>query len=105
GRKLMRAFLRDGVGTYEDGHDDLAGDRTSRLSAYIRWGCVSPLELAREAGERRGGAAFVRQLCWRDFHHQVLAATPSLPHRDYPPRRDRSAQSQRGFQGRAGGRN
>lgn len=95
GRKLMRAFLRDGLGPYEDGHDDLPGDRTSRLSAYIRWGCVSPLELAREAGERPGGAAFVRQLCWRDFHHQVLAATPSLPRRDYRPRRDRWSRSKR----------
>ena len=95
GRKRMRAWLRDGLGGYEDGHDDLSGDRTSRLSAYIRWGCVSPRELAREAGERRGGAAFVRQLCWRDFHHQVLAATPSLPHRDYRPRGDRWSRSRR----------
>jgi deoxyribodipyrimidine photo-lyase len=95
GRKLMRSFLRDGLGGYEGRHDDLPGDGTSRLSAYIRWGCVSPLELAREAGDRRGGAAFARQLCWRDFHHQVLAATPSLPRRDYRPRRDRWSRSQR----------
>jgi deoxyribodipyrimidine photo-lyase len=98
GRKLMRAWLRDGLAGYEDGHDDLPGDRTSRLSAHIRWGCVSPLELAHEAGERQGGAAFVRQLCWRDFHHQVLAATPSLPHRDYRPRRDRWSRSKRAFE-------
>jgi len=98
GRKRMRAWLRDGLGAYEDRHDDLPGDGTSRLSAYIRWGCVSPLELAREASERRGGAAFVRQLCWRDFHHQVLAATPSLPRRDYRPRRDRWSKSQRAFE-------
>jgi deoxyribodipyrimidine photo-lyase len=105
-RKRMRSFLRDGLGRYEDRHDDLAGDGTSRLSAYIRWGCVSPLELAGEADERRGGAAFVRQLCWRDFHHQVLAATPSLPRRDYRPRRDRWSKSKRAFeawqQGRTG---
>jgi deoxyribodipyrimidine photo-lyase len=94
GRKRMRAFLRDGLGSYEEGHDDLPGDETSRLSAYLRWGCVSPLELAREASERRGGA-FVRQLCWRDFHHQVLAAAPSLPRRDYRPRRDRWSRSGR----------
>jgi deoxyribodipyrimidine photo-lyase len=94
GRKLMRAFLRDRLGSYEDRHDDLAGEATSRLSAYIRWGCVSPLELASEA-EGRGGGGFVRQLCWRDFHHQVLAATPSLPHRDYRPRRDRWSRSGR----------
>ncbi len=94
-RKRMRAFLRGELGDYDDGHDDLAGDRTSRLSAYLRWGCISPLELAREAGERHGGAPFVRQLCWRDFHHQVLAATPALPRRDYRPRRDRWSRSRR----------
>jgi len=98
GRKRMRAWLRDGLGGYEGRHDDLPGDGTSRLSAYLRWGCVSPLELAREAGERRGGAAFVRQLCWRDFHHQVLAATPSLPRRDYRPRRDRWSKSTQAFE-------
>ncbi|HEX3042681.1 MAG TPA: deoxyribodipyrimidine photo-lyase [Solirubrobacterales bacterium] len=98
GRRLMRAWLRDGLASYEDGHDDLPGDRTSRLSAHIRWGCVSPLELAREATERRGGAAYARQLCWRDFHHQVLAATPSLPHRDYRPRRDRWSRSERALE-------
>jgi deoxyribodipyrimidine photo-lyase len=98
GRRLMRAWLRDGLGGYEDSHDDLPADGTSRLSAYIRWGCVSPLELAREADGRRGGGAFVRQLCWRDFHHQVLAATPSLPNRDYRPRRDRWSRSQRALE-------
>ncbi|HET7453894.1 MAG TPA: deoxyribodipyrimidine photo-lyase [Solirubrobacterales bacterium] len=98
GRRRMRSFLRDGLGRYEDRHDDLPGDGTSRLSAYIRWGCVSPLELAGEADGRGGGAAFVRQLCWRDFHHQVLAATPSLPRRDYRPRRDRWSKSRRAFE-------
>ncbi len=106
GRRLMRAFLRDGIGGYEQGHDDLAGDATSRLSPHLRFGCVSPLELMLAARERRGGAAFVRQLCWRDFHHQVLAATPSLPHRDYRPRRDRWSRSRRALkawqQGRTG---
>jgi deoxyribodipyrimidine photo-lyase len=98
GRKRMRAFLRDGLAAYEDRHDGLADDGTSRLSAYVRWGCVSPLELAREAADRPGGGAFVRQLCWRDFHHQVLAATPSLPRRDYRPRRDRWSRSKRAFE-------
>ena len=98
GRKRMRAFLRDGLDRYGEQHDDLAGDDTSRLSAYIRWGCVSPAELAGEAGGHRGGGAFVRQLAWRDFHHQVLAANPSLPHRDYRPRHDRWSRSRRALE-------
>jgi deoxyribodipyrimidine photo-lyase len=74
GRRLMRAFLRDGISAYDERHNDLPGDATSRLSAHLRFGCLSPLELAREAERRPGGGPFVRQLCWRDFHHQVLAA-------------------------------
>ncbi len=98
GRRLMRAFLRDGLGEYADRHDDLPGDATSRLSAHLRFGCLSPLELMRETRERKGGAPFVRQLCWRDFHHQVLAAVPSLPRRDYRPRGDRWSRSQRALE-------
>jgi len=106
GRRLMRAFFREGLDEYGERHDDLPGDATSRLSAHLRFGCLSPLELVREASERKGGAPFVRQLCWRDFHHQVLAAVPSLPRRDYRPRGDRWSRSERALdawkQGRTG---
>lgn len=97
GRRRMRAFLRDGLGTYEERHDDLAADATSGLSPYLRFGCLSPLELLSEAEDRPGGEAFARQLCWRDFHHQVLAAFPDLPRRDYRPRGKRWSRSQRTF--------
>ncbi|MFJ4921572.1 cryptochrome/photolyase family protein [Streptomyces sp. NPDC088725] len=79
-----------GVGAYEDNHDDLFGDATSRLSPYLHFGCLSPTELVHRA--RRGGgagaAAFVRQLAWRDFHHQVLAARPRAAWSDYRTRGD-----------------
>ena len=98
GRKLMRSFLRDDLAAYDERHDDLPGDATSRLSAHLRFGTVSPLELASEARGRNGGGPFVRQLCWRDFHHQVLAANPTLPRRDYRHRGDRWSRSQRGLE-------
>ncbi len=98
GRRLARGFLRDGLGAYDERHDDLPGDGTSRLSPHLRFGCVSPLALMEEARERAGGEPFVRQLCWRDFHHQVLAANPSLPHRDYRPRGDRWSRSRRALE-------
>ncbi|GLW10751.1 deoxyribodipyrimidine photo-lyase [Microtetraspora sp. NBRC 13810] len=88
GRERAEAWLRSGLAGYEDGHDDLAGDRTSRLSPYLRFGCVSPLELAAGA---RGNEPFLRQLCWRDFHHQVTYAFPDINRRDYRPRGTRWA--------------
>ncbi|MEW2071901.1 deoxyribodipyrimidine photo-lyase [Streptomyces sp. NPDC007346] len=90
-RKLATSWLNGGLGDYADRHDDLAGDATSRLSPHLHFGTVSAAELANRAQEKGGpGAeAFVRQLAWRDFHHQVLAARPDASWSDYRPRRDR----------------
>jgi deoxyribodipyrimidine photo-lyase len=88
-RGRMDRWLNGGLAAYAGRHDDLPGDATSRLSADLHFGCLSPLELAVRAGKAggEGGQAYVRQLCWRDFHAQVAAAFPALPYRDYRPRR------------------
>ena len=83
GRELASAWLDGPLSGYAESRDDLAGDQTSRLSAYLRFGCVSPLELARAARPRPGGAEFCRQLAWRDFFHQVTAAFPDIARTDY----------------------
>ncbi|MFJ6755287.1 cryptochrome/photolyase family protein [Streptomyces sp. NPDC091273] len=90
GRRRLGAWLSRLADTYEERHDDLAGDATSHLSAYLHFGAVSATEAVHRA-RARGGAgatAFVRQLCWRDFHHQVLAARPGAAVADYRPRQD-----------------
>jgi deoxyribodipyrimidine photo-lyase len=66
----------------------MSADSTSRLSPYLHFGCVSPVEVAARTRDRPGGDAFVRQLCWRDFFLQLLAANPSLPREDLRPRGD-----------------
>ncbi|MFE6776944.1 cryptochrome/photolyase family protein [Streptomyces sp. NPDC057702] len=91
GRRRLTAWLRDGLTSYGEGHDDLPGDATSRLSAHLHFGTLSPVELVARARKVGGPGAegFVRQLCWRDFHHQVLAARPATSSADYRPRGDR----------------
>ncbi|MFF7366947.1 cryptochrome/photolyase family protein [Streptomyces tricolor] len=91
GRKRLAAWLRSGLAGYADRHDDLAGDATSRLSPHLHFGTLSPVELihrARRAGGP-GAEAFVRQVAWRDFHRQVLAARPGAAGADYRTRHDR----------------
>ncbi|MGX1855060.1 cryptochrome/photolyase family protein [Streptomyces sp. NPDC055299] len=90
GRRRFAAWQRSGMADYQDRQDDLPGDATSRLSPYLHFGCLSPAELVHKASARpdAGAAAFVRQLAWRDFHHQVLAARPGAAHTDYRPRDD-----------------
>ncbi|MDJ1131175.1 cryptochrome/photolyase family protein [Streptomyces iconiensis] len=90
GRRRMNAWLRGPVGAYEDQHDDLAGDSTSRLSPHLHFGTLSAAEVVHRA-RRVGGAgadAFVRQVCWRDFHHQVLAARPAAADHNYRDKGD-----------------
>ncbi|MGV9253303.1 cryptochrome/photolyase family protein [Streptomyces sp. NPDC003697] len=91
GRRRVAAWLRGGVAAYEDRHDDLAADATSRLSAHLHFGTLSPVELVHRARGTGGpGAeAFVRQLAWRDFHRQLLAARPHAAFADYRTKHDR----------------
>ncbi|MEY9875230.1 deoxyribodipyrimidine photo-lyase [Streptacidiphilus sp. MAP12-33] len=90
-RDRMGRWLEHHLDAYEDEHDTLVHDLTSRLSPDLHFGCLSATELvhaARAAGSA-GAHAFERQLAWRDFHHQVLAARPDAARADYRPRHDR----------------
>ncbi|SDO20154.1 cryptochrome/photolyase family protein [Actinacidiphila guanduensis] len=90
-RARLASWLRSSADAYERRHDDLAADGTSRLSPHLHFGTLSPVEAVHRARARGGpGAeAFVRQLAWRDFHQQVLAARPDAARADYRPRHDR----------------
>jgi deoxyribodipyrimidine photo-lyase len=77
-RALMNAWSADHLAEYDDRHDDLAGDVTSRASPHLHFGSLSPLELVDRLEARPGGAAYVRQLCWRDFHHQIAFHHPTI---------------------------
>ena len=82
GRRRLQRWLDGGLARYAELADDLAADATSRLSPYLHFGCVSAGEVVARALEREGAEPFVRQLCWRDFNHQLLAAQPRLAHED-----------------------
>ncbi len=85
GRRRFAAFRQRHLAGHPGHHEDLPGDQTSRLSAHLRFGCVSPLEAATGARDRPGGEEFCRQLAWRDFFHQATAAFPGLAREDYRP--------------------
>ncbi len=87
GRKRVKAWVGT-VGDYDDIHNDMPGDSTSRLSPYLHFGCVSPLDLMAAVSTKDGAEPFMRQLCWRDFYAQVLAAFPDLRRKAYRPGAD-----------------
>ncbi|MBH0777536.1 cryptochrome/photolyase family protein [Nocardia bovistercoris] len=87
GRKLMNKWLSGPIEQYAARNDELPADATSRLSPYLHFGCLSAAELLSrvDAGDE-GGAAYARQLAWRDFNHQLLAARPEIAWHDYHDR-------------------
>ena len=97
GRRRMRHWLARGLAGYADGADRLDLDATSRLSPYLHFGCVSPQELVARASGREGSEGFVRQLCWRDFFHQLHAARSEMPRDDLRPPEGESREHEEAF--------
>jgi deoxyribodipyrimidine photo-lyase len=87
-RSQLKSFLSEALKTYPEDRDRPDRDGTSRLSPYLHFGAISPRECWRAAmarAEEQGGAwdkgaeAFIRELGWRDFSHQLLFHWPDLP--------------------------
>ncbi|OYW34227.1 MAG: deoxyribodipyrimidine photolyase, partial [Rhizobiales bacterium 12-66-7] len=65
-------------------------DHVSRLSSHLRWGEISPRQVAfatQHAVEAEGlaprdGEKFLAELYWREFNHHILNAAPDLATRN-----------------------
>ncbi|MFP4512100.1 MAG: cryptochrome/photolyase family protein [Acidimicrobiales bacterium] len=76
GRRRLDAFLRRHVERYADRRDEPGVDGTSRLSPYLRWGCVHPRQILSRLGDSPGEQAFRTELAWREFYADVLFHRP-----------------------------
>ncbi|MBX3725190.1 MAG: deoxyribodipyrimidine photo-lyase [Xanthomonadales bacterium] len=86
----LRAFLSDAAADYAHGRDRPDRDGTSRLSAHLHFGEISPRRALLEARARgadcEGAAAFIRELGWREFSHHLLHHFPETPQAPLNPR-------------------
>ncbi len=85
-RWLQRGI--DGYGASRDRLDD--EDGTSRLSADLHLGLLSPLEVVeRSEGHGDGRRVFRNELVWREFYAHVLFHRPDVVTRSFRPEFDR----------------
>jgi deoxyribodipyrimidine photo-lyase len=78
----LQRFLDGPVDRYREGHDPIAQEGTSALSAALKYGTISPREVVRAVGDADDDRqAFVRQLAWRDWFAHLLVEMPWLPDR------------------------
>ncbi len=88
-RRRLEAWLADRpdrLNGYADRRDQLGVDGTSRLSSDLRFGLLSPVEVATRAirpGE--GARTFLGELAWRDFYAALLFERPALVRSAFRP--------------------
>ena len=87
-RARLDAWVTGGrLDRYKELRDLPAADATSRLSADLRWGLLSPAEVvARAAGSGDGRQTFVSEIIWRDFYYAVLWHHPRVTLEAYHPK-------------------
>ncbi len=92
-RERLRTFLAKAVDGYGVERDFPGRDGTSKLSAHLHFGEISPRACwhaalacgARRPSAARGEAAFRRELAWRDFSYHLLFHWPDLPSAPFRP--------------------
>lgn len=86
-QRALDLFITDRLRDYAEARDQLGVDGTSRLSAHLHFGEISPVQ-ARRAVEaavmhdpalQRGADKFLTELGWRDFSASLLFHWPDLP--------------------------
>jgi deoxyribodipyrimidine photo-lyase len=79
GAQLLDDFLQR-IDRYQETRDFPAQEGTSTLSVHLRFGTVSIRQLAAAAWQRggRGAQAWLSELIWRDFYHQILWHRPDV---------------------------
>ncbi len=93
-QKRLADFIDEGLKGYAEGRDRPDQSYTSRLSAHLHWGEISPHQVwhgVSAAMARAGGALdhdggkFLKEILWREFSYQLLHHVPHLPDKPYKP--------------------
>lgn len=81
-QRRLRAFLRGPAADYAESRDRMDLDRTSRLSADLKFGTLSIRQVwsavVKAPGDTESARAFRNELIWREFTHSTLWDRPEL---------------------------
>ena len=90
----LKEFIADGIAHYADERDRPDRDVTSRLSAHLHFGEISPAQCwhgVRAAQVQQGGTLdktaekFLKEVLWREFSYHLLHHWPTLPEKPFRP--------------------
>jgi deoxyribodipyrimidine photo-lyase len=68
----LEAFLAGPVDDYAEQRNRPAADATTRLSPYLKFGCIHPRTVLARLGRSRSDEKLRSELAWREFYADVL---------------------------------
>ena len=90
--KMLEIFVQNILGRYQVARDFPGLTGTTRLSAHLHFGEITARQIwhaAQKAAASQNDVKFendawsiIRQLCWRDFNHDLLARFPNMNERN-----------------------
>lgn len=86
GRERLQLFLSNGIEQYANDDNDLGSDGTSRISAYLHFGCLSPREIEEMLPPGDGPMRWHRQLAWREFYNYIIYKFPENGRHEFQER-------------------
>ena len=93
-QSILGQFIDNALQHYADGRDRPDKAFTSRLSAHLHWGEISPHQIwhvtrsamARAEGKLDvGGEKFLKEVLWREFAYHLLHHWPTFPQTSFRP--------------------
>ncbi|MFW0791966.1 cryptochrome/photolyase family protein [Gordonia sp. CPCC 205333] len=83
--KRWRTYLHEDLDTYSAERDRPDLDTTTRLSAYLKFGCIHPRTILHEMRSRsdENARTLRSELAWRDFYADVLYRRPDTARQNY----------------------
>ena len=85
-KRAARRFWDIHLDRYDEQRNDPGADATSRLSPYLKWGCLHPRQLLHKLGAATAERAFRSELCWREFYADVLHHRPETARQAFASR-------------------
>ncbi len=78
GYERWENFKRAGLAAYKDRRNTIEVDGVSRMSAYLHYGMVSPMRIAREASQAGAHKYLDELLIWRELAYAYCFYTPDV---------------------------
>jgi deoxyribodipyrimidine photo-lyase len=84
-KRAARRFYDTALADYDEQRNLPGIDGTSRLSPYLKWGCIHPRQLLAKLGSAKAERVFRNELCWREFYADVLHHRPDTVDHAFQP--------------------